>query len=61
MFDKLPYRLHQFRFFYSEQSRIPEAWMYGLSISSLWLMREAYVITANAGFGNLGTPKRPHY
>ena len=36
IFDKLPYRLHQFRFFYSEQSRVTGADMYGFSISLLY-------------------------
>ena len=35
-FIKLPFRLHQFRFFLGEQSRVPFATIYGNSIFTLF-------------------------
>jgi len=49
-FIKLPFRLHQFRFFLGEQSRVPFATIYGNSIFALFYKFIISRVLLTAGF-----------
>ena len=49
-FIKLPFRLHQFRFFLGEQSRVPFATIYGNSIFALFYKFIISPVLLTAGF-----------
>ena len=60
-FEKLPYRLHQFRFFYSEQSRVRIADMYGVSISVPYGNEKSILLESEVIIQNQDMTNKPHF